>query len=454
MASPRSGIQVVRPAPQVGRVMRTPEHTFRFGNNPLQITPFLLMPVVPGETMKNLLVNARMQSVSIFEPLMGWWHEMYFFYVKHRDLPNAEEAMAMHLQQGADMSALETAADPWMYQNAGTPRINWMRQCLDAVVNEYFRDEDETSADGTYDGMPLAHLGAPTGVLQSAVIDLINADNPGDETLPGEEPQQDAFYANLPPEFQPMYRAWQDMTAMRLTTATYEDFLKSHGVRPPVETRVEEIARPELIRYIREWTYPNVAMVSGSAVHQIRMDITERADKDRFFAEPGFIFGCQVIKPKIYLAEQHSNAATLLSDAYAWLPAVLWEQSYTSLQKIDVSAGEGIMRDDAGGADWWLDRKDLFVHGDQFVNWHQEKFNDPNWDINYPDVGSPSVQAWDPTIVKSRYPLSYENFAIDLFSPDGFVPASVPSVGGIKAPFMTDGVVRASILSRIEDTSL
>ena len=81
----------------------------------------------------------------------------------------------------------------------------------------------------------------------------------------------------------------------------------------------------------------------------------------------------------------------MLSDAYAWLPAVLWEQSYTSLQKIDVSAGEGIMRDDVGGADWWLDRKDLFVYGDQFVNWYQEKFNVSNWDINYPDVGSPSV---------------------------------------------------------------
>ena len=44
------------PLKAAGRVLRSPRHTFQLRQRPFEITPFLLAPVLPGETMKNLLI--------------------------------------------------------------------------------------------------------------------------------------------------------------------------------------------------------------------------------------------------------------------------------------------------------------------------------------------------------------------------------------------------------------
>lgn len=451
MPSPRSGIEVVRNAPAVGRVMREPEHPFLIGQIPWAITPFFIAPVVPGETMKNLLLNARCQSgVALKSNFVGWFHEVYFFYVKHRDMPLAEEIMAMHLGDG-NLDNLITDTQPWCYNSEGGG-VNWVRQCLSAVVDHYFRDEDETHEDGILYGLPACHLTNPSGALQSAVVDLVNGDAIGDQALPGEEPYDDARYATLPPEFQAQYRAWQDMTQMRLTTATFEDYLKSFGVRPPRELRVEQIAKPELVRYIRQWKYPDISMVDGTAAPSFRLDIQERADKDRFLAEPGFLFGVTVIKPKTYLQNQTDAASMLLDDAYGWLPAVLRDEAYTSLLKVDVSDGWNIYEHAAPETDpdYWIDRKDLFVHGDQFINFAKREIAGvPTWP-NFVDM-------FDDATKKCRYLQNAEAALNALFAgwtvtPGGTWPST--STEPMLAPFFTDGIVRPSILSRIEDTSL
>lgn len=450
-ASPRSGIQVVRDAPSVRRHTRTPEHTFFVRHYPWQIQPFFIAPVVPGETMKNMLMNARARSnVALSSPLTGWWHEVYFFYVKHRDLPNAADAMALHLDAEASINNLDTLADPAVghFVVGANQRLNWTRQCLDAVVNEYFRDEDETSADHTLFTLPLAQLHM-TGLMQSAVLDLVGGTALGDYALPGEEEYDAVKYANVPSEFQSMYRAWSDMKDMRLTTGTFEDYLKSFGVRPPKELRVEEIAKPELLRYIRQWKYPDVSMQdTGLSGYQFRLDIQERADKDRFFAEPGFLFGVTVVRPKVYAAEQAMSGVTILDDAYGWLPAVLREEAYTSLVKFDVSTEGGspdgihIVPEPTTDSDYWVDRKDLFVHGDQFTNVPIDS-----------RAGAPFVNALDPADYRLRYVTDTTAAVNGLFTTELIDSEGVPVEFSLP-PFEMDGIVRPSILSRIEDTSL
>ena len=73
-------------APRVGRKLRSPIHRFHLRHYPFQLQPFMLAPVIPGETMKNLLLQARVVTDPIKNGLIGWWQEYYFFYVKHRDL--------------------------------------------------------------------------------------------------------------------------------------------------------------------------------------------------------------------------------------------------------------------------------------------------------------------------------------------------------------------------------
>ena len=79
-----ANVQVANLAQQ-RRVTRRPQHTFQLRHRPWEIQPFMLAPVLPGETMQNLLLQARVVTDPIKNPLIGWWCEHYVFYVKHRD---------------------------------------------------------------------------------------------------------------------------------------------------------------------------------------------------------------------------------------------------------------------------------------------------------------------------------------------------------------------------------
>lgn len=70
------------------RVLRNPQHRFSLQTRPYQLQPFMIAPVLPGETMKNLLLQARVVTHPLSPDLrlVGWWNEYFFFYVKHRDL--------------------------------------------------------------------------------------------------------------------------------------------------------------------------------------------------------------------------------------------------------------------------------------------------------------------------------------------------------------------------------
>jgi hypothetical protein len=61
------------PTGKTGRRARRPEHRFELASTPWAITPFLIAPVLPGDTMTNLLLQARVVSDPIKNPLIGWW---------------------------------------------------------------------------------------------------------------------------------------------------------------------------------------------------------------------------------------------------------------------------------------------------------------------------------------------------------------------------------------------
>lgn len=91
---------------------------------------------------------------------------------------------------------------------------------------------------------------------------------------------------------------------------------------------------------------------------------TEKADKDRFFKEPGFVFGCSVCRPKVYRQNQSSGVVGILDDSYGWLDARLWNDPQFSWDKRTATSAPLILNTDA----YWVDRRDIFLYGDQFVN--------------------------------------------------------------------------------------
>lgn len=399
------------PLSPVGRSTRSPEHTFQVRQKPWIIQPIMIAPVLPGETFKNLLLQARVVSDPVKNPLIGWWIEYYFFYVKLRDLAGRETYENMMLDGELTTSSLNAAAKLATYHNdANSP--DYVQQCLDTVVEWYFRAEGEGAHN--LDNMPLASFNR-SDWLDSVINDAdfvaqidVDVDGP------------DANTTIQASEVDKALNTWQLLRAQQLTDMSFEDYLATYGVK----VQREEIHKPELIRYVKNWTYPTntVDPSTGVPSSAISWSVQERADKDRFCREPGFIFGCTIARPKVYFSNMKGAAVELMTNAQSWLPAIMRDDPYTSLKKVAAGSGPLSANTDA----YWVDLKDLFLYGDQFVNF--------------------ALTATDAGLVAAPSATLDKRYATEAMIDGLFVGAGADLV-------KQDGVVRLSILGSLKDTT-
>jgi hypothetical protein len=410
--------------PAVNRRLRNPVHTFQLRHRPFQIQPFMLAPVLPGETMHNLSLQSRCVTKPIKSSTIGWWLEHYLFYVKHRDMTDSAILQALVLDRAATITgatnyrsavAAETSGPMQMGFHSGTG-MDWVQACLQPVVRDYFRDEGDAWNNHLLDNVPMAQISG-NGVFDSALLDSsltsltdLSVDLNADATIKVSEVERALEFYQL-------------LQEGGLVNMGYEDFLRSYGVRSPEVTKNS----PELIRYIRNWTYPSshIDPTNGNATSAASWSIAERADKKRFFPEPGFVFGLTCARPKVYFSKQKQPAATLMDDMLTWLPAVLQGRPMASFKKITDGAND-ILAGNAS-ADFWVDVKDLLMYGDQFVN----------FTLAATDAGMVALPGTD---LSHRYA---DSASIDAM----FVSAS--AVDGV----LQDGVARLSILGSQADTS-
>ena len=147
---------------KTGRKIRSPQHTFNLVTRPFGIYPFMIAPVLAGETLKSATMQARVITDPIKENArnVGWWNEHYWFYCKLSDLADRDVITAALLNPGANMTTIdsETASAVHNFTAAvGVPYVNWVEKCLQRVTEEYFRDEGETWTINTVEtGIPSA----------------------------------------------------------------------------------------------------------------------------------------------------------------------------------------------------------------------------------------------------------------------------------------------------------
>lgn len=399
------------------RVPRRPAHPFDVRFKAFEIQPFCIAPVLPGETMKNLLVQARVQSDAVLSPRAGWWLDTYFFYVKHRDMEERDDLTEMMLDANKDLSGLHEADFLRYYHKAG--HVPWVKMCLKRVVAEYFRIEGEAwNAAMSAAGVPFASVNVQSWLdsltLESEVstydVDLTDVGSPGGAAVTASE-------------IEDSMRTWHFMRHNQLTDMSYEDYLATYGIAAPAE---QDTHRPELIRFMKNWTYPvnTVDPATGVPASHLEWTLTERADKDRRFTEPGFIFGVMVVRPKTYRRHQEMGAVGLLDTAYSWLPRIMSDDPATSL----VSRAGATQPITNVATPWIADIKDLFLYGDQFVSF------DPD------ATGIPSVSL--PTTTGGT------RYATDADATAMFLDAVTP-----KNTIRADGIVSLNILgSQIDST--
>lgn len=367
------------------RVMRTPTHNFHLRHRPWLLQPCAIAPVLAGETLENVLLQSRVVTDPVKNPLIGWWLEYYIYYVPLRaltlnDVQNSPpgqlsstyspqrstiEKMLLDQTQAMDAASYGSqAAKPTLYQYNQSAEtgdfVNWLERCSDVVANWHFRDQDDDPAQ-IDDLNPVKLAG------NSWTDSVYAADQIADQTVDvNATPTPDNFSVE---EMDTAYQTYLVLKSQTMTELTFEDYLATFGVK----TTQEDPLRPQLLRYVRNWSYPsNTIGTSGDDLgvpsSALSWSVAERADKKRFIREPGFIVAFTVARPKVYVKAQRTYAATMLADAFSWMPAVYKENVEMSLRKI--ANGEGPL----GGTgyrttkDYWVDLRDLFIYGDQFVN--------------------------------------------------------------------------------------
>ena len=411
----------VAAAPRVNRKTRSPQHTWAVKQRPFVITPFMIAPVLPGETVKSGVMQSRCVSeplsASRFSSITGWWLEHYVFYVKHSQMPHGELFKSMMIDPSASLAgaADATASSIWYHPGSG---INWVKQCMIPVVEAYFRDEGQKWDAYLMDGEPLCQING-NGVFDSVATAVendvgdFNVDLNADSTIKASEAAKALMM-------------WEYLRSNNLTEMTYEDYLRTFGVRvdPEVDAGV-----PELLRYSREWQYPNnvVDPTTGVPVPGLSWGINLRMDKDRYIKEPGFIFGVTVARPKVYLGNQRGPAVHLMQDGITWLPIMLRDNDFSSIKQV-TKAGSILPTATADG--FYVDISDIFVHGDQMFHNTEAATAMP---IAGPIVALPEAG------LNARYPTEA---MIDALFKD--------TANNV---LWQDGVMRLSVLGTITDTT-
>lgn len=403
----------IREVSQTQRKMRHPNFPFSVDYRPWELCPFMIAPVLPGETLKNGLLQARIVSDPVKSSLLGWWHEYWFYYVKHRDLDGRDTFSAMMTDPSTSLAAFNLAATTSFYH--GTSTISWVKECLARTTEYYHRFEGEAWDDYKFTTYPLRSIN------QQNWLDSLES-NTSRAAIADVDVDLDSNLTITASEVDKAMWQWQLLRTQGLTNISYEDYLRSFGVRPALT----DIHKPELLRYVKDWTYPtnHIDPTDGSPTSAVVWKVAERMDKDRFFTEPGFVFGVCAATPKVYLKSQIGSATDLMTDLYSWLPAILRDDVEASAKKIAATTAPLSNSTDA----YWVDLKDLLLYGEQFTN------------LDMTTVTDRGVVALPTAALQKRYASSTDA--------DGLFSSASPA-NKIRA----DGIVTLSVASSVQDTS-
>lgn len=349
--------------PLMRRRVRRPSHTWYLRHRPFVIQPCAFLPVLAGETLKNLMFQCRAVSDPIKNPLIGWWLEHYWFYASIEDLGNENflwdptDATGFATQKATTALELYTVAstDAQALAQEGAQEA-FLSAMYERVVSEYFRNENELGSSYRDGALALSQIAS------NSIFDSFETETKyqsADATLV--VGADDTISAS---ELEKLAAQYQMLKDAKLTPMSYEDYLRSQGVKVPQSMQMA-YDKPELIRYTRSWQYPvnTVNPTDGTPSSAVSWAVTERADKDRYFKQPGFILGVTLARPKVYLKSPKGTMVGFMNNAYKWLPRQMMGNVEAALHKVTVE--NAVLPNTSVCV---LDFRDLFEHGEQFLN--------------------------------------------------------------------------------------
>lgn len=376
MASPTSRsprVSLAQPYQNQERQTRRPQHPFNVRTKPFQIQPVCLAPVLPGETLKSILLQSQVWSDPLNVQLKntGWWCEYNVFYVKHRDMPGYEvgtdglgrDLVDMFVSNESIASHQDADGNAVTYCPPGG--VDFVLNAVRRVVDEYFRDEGESYSIAEIDGIPLCQI---YGRGRSDAFDKLTlASAYADHRQELDADGDGTIYVG--DEMNRAFQEWAVAHDAGIIDMTYDDWMKTYGGRA-VETDIDRVDyhRPEDLAYMREFTYPTntVEPTTGIPAVAVGWRVAKQLRKSFRFEEPGWILVTQTVRPKVYLENQEGLVAAMMQTRDSWLPAILNAES---------TVGHAVVDDLVGplaatmAADYMVSYRDLLLYGEQFINY-------------------------------------------------------------------------------------
>lgn len=344
---------LLAPAPKTERIGRYPKHPFRVNSTVYAAQPFMLAPVLPGETLNNLYLESRVITDTVANSIIGWKKEYYFFYVRITDL--LSDAIRDMFVDPANTDLTATlgvgANDRQFYTAKGG--IDYAKRCYQAVIGHYFRDQDEAwNSVLSTDGLAIVQI-----------KDTLFMDSMTDkDVMPEGAAISGATDAG---DLERLMDAFEQLRALGIANMTYEDFLRGYGIAIPGKDE----NKPELLARFSDFQYPSNTVEPTTGVPSAAVSwVFKNGDRDpKFFKEPGFIIGISVTRPKVYFGGLAGSAASFMGRAWDWMPNYLAAMPETSLKYFGPDTGP--LGDRTTPTDgYWLDMRDLLLYGDQWHN--------------------------------------------------------------------------------------
>lgn len=353
--------------PRVSRALRHPVHRFNLVTKPYQIQPFMIAPVLAGETLNFALLQSQIWSDPLASGMknIGWWCENFLFYVKHTDLVGWDtdgqigHEMVDMMTLDASLAGFQDAdGNDWTYCYPGA--VDYVLEATKACVGAYFREEGESWNTYTLDNVPIAAI---YGSAQSDWTDKLTLDaNYQDRSvsMPGDVGQLEDAMVH-----------WMALRDAGLVTMNYDDWMRASGSPGSVvggSTDSPTYHRPELIFSDRQWSYPinTVEPTTGVPATAAGWRVAAEAKKKFAFPQPGWIVGFSLVRPKVYLGTQQGAVAGAMQSRLSWLPPQI--NQHHDLGHIQFDATHGPLATVMTSA-YWIDLRDLLDFGDQFINY-------------------------------------------------------------------------------------
>ncbi len=107
---------------------------------PWEITPFMCFPLLPGETLHNILVDGRFLLNGCVSPLYPWYLDVQIFAVKLSDLDIDFEQILLQSAQAGPSSLVDSAAKPMVGEAVGGISISNL--VYKRIVDQFWKTDN------------------------------------------------------------------------------------------------------------------------------------------------------------------------------------------------------------------------------------------------------------------------------------------------------------------------